>query len=138
MDFEEVPICIEAKQKADLDLLSALGGHISKNVREISSEQRKSLHLAAVFVNNFTNHLYHIGATICRENNLPFELLKPLVLETTKKLGASSPYDAQTGPAVRGDKSTMEHHLNQLKNKTHKEIYALMSQSISNTYGKEL
>lgn len=138
VDFNTVPICIEAKNKTDLELLNRLGNLVSGNVQEVSSEQRKSLHLAAVLVNNFTNHLYHLGNTICEEKNVSFELLKPLILETVKKLDTSSPYDAQTGPAKRGDKNTINSHLEQLKDEHLKKIYSILSLSINNTYGKKL
>ncbi|PCJ94979.1 MAG: hypothetical protein COA50_11445 [Flavobacteriaceae bacterium] len=138
VDFSSVPIGVEAKNKTDLELLKNLGNAVSKNVQEISSKQRKSLHLSAVLVNNFTNHLYHLGKVMCKENKVSFELLKPLISETVKKLDTTSPFDAQTGPAKRGDKSTIKIHLNQIKDENLKKIYTTLSQSISNTYGEKL
>ncbi|NJB70161.1 putative short-subunit dehydrogenase-like oxidoreductase (DUF2520 family) [Saonia flava] len=138
IDFSTVPICLEAKTKTDLNLLKSLGNSISQNVYEVSSEQRESLHLAAVFVNNFTNHLYYLGQEICHENNLSFDLLKPLILETVNKLETSSPFNVQTGPAKRGDKGTINSHLERIKDENIKNIYSIMSQSISKTYGKKL
>ncbi len=137
-DFRAVPICIEAERESDLALLHQLASKISDSVFEISTEQRKSLHLAAVFVNNFTNHLYHIGNEICKENQLPFDMLKPLILETAQKIDSLSPYNAQTGPAKRNDVATLEKQLHQLQNNNHKEIYSLLSESIKSTYGKKL
>ncbi|MCM4168298.1 Pyrroline-5-carboxylate reductase [Arenibacter antarcticus] len=138
IDFKSVPICIEAENTADVELVGRLARMISNNVQEVSSKQRKSLHLAAVFVNNFTNHLFHIGHDICEDHNLPFHILLPLIKETVQKLDYMAPLDAQTGPARRNDISTIENHLNQLKNKNYKDIYALISKSISEKYGKEL
>ncbi|GGW31922.1 Rossmann-like and DUF2520 domain-containing protein [Arenibacter certesii] len=138
IDFKSVSICIEAENKNDLKLLEQLGNIISNNVQEVSSEQRKSLHLAAVFVNNFTNHLFHIGHEICKGNDIPFQILIPLIKETVNKLDYITPYDAQTGPARRNDFSTIENHLKQLKTKNNKDIYTLISKSISEKYGKEL
>jgi predicted short-subunit dehydrogenase-like oxidoreductase (DUF2520 family) len=135
IDFKSVPICIEAETKTDLALLAE---SISNDVREISSEQRKSLHLAAVFVNNFTNHLFQIGNEICAEHGLPFGILLPLIGETVQKLGQLSPSEAQTGPARRNDHTTIKNHLDQLKNKDHRDIYALLSKSISEKYGQKL
>lgn len=132
--FKEVPICIEAGNGADLEILNKMASALSDRVYEISSEQRKSLHLAAVFVNNFTNHLYAIGEDICLENNLPFSILHPLVRETSKKIENVSPKDAQTGPARRNDTGTMEKHLDGLDNATRAEIYSLMSRSIRESY----
>src|SRR5690606_751178 len=80
IDFKKVPICLESKRGEDLEFLKTLAHHISEHVYEISFQQRKSLHLAAVFVNNFTNHMYQIGNRICEENKVPFDILQPLIL----------------------------------------------------------
>ena len=138
VNFKNIPICIEAKQNKDLELLHKLAFIISDCVHEISSAQRKSIHLAAVFVNNFTNHLYHIGHEICEENKVPFHILEPLIEETALKIGSLSAREAQTGPARRRDDKTIKKHIHQLKNDTYKEIYSLISQSINTTYGEEL
>ncbi len=138
IDFNTVPICIEAEDENDLKLLKKLAGTISESIFEISSGQRNSLHLAAVFVNNFTNHLYTIGQDICKENELPFDLLKPLLLETAEKIGDLPPIDAQTGPARRKDQNTIDNHLKQLRHKNQKEIYKALTRSIKETYGEQL
>ncbi|OWW25515.1 hypothetical protein B4Q04_07835 [Zobellia sp. OII3] len=138
VDFSKVPICVEAKNEEDLNLLKELGARISESVYEIGTEERRSLHLAAVFVNNFTNHLYHIGAQICEENKVPFKILAPLIQETAKKIETLSPYAAQTGPARRNDSKTITKHLEQIKNPEFKTVYELLSKSIQTTYGKEL
>lgn len=138
IDFKNIPICLEAQENPDLKLLQSLAKKISDTIYNISSEQRKALHLAAIFVNNFTNHLYHIGNTICEENNLPFGILNPLIKETSIKIEKLSPYEAQTGPARRNDVKTINTHLEQLKDFEEKEIYAVLSRSIQNTYGKKL
>lgn len=138
IDFKKVPICLEARQESDFNLLQNLASQISDKVYEVSSDQRRSLHLSAVFVNNFTNHLIHIGNRICLENSLPFEMLQPLLQETVSKLNEISPYDSQTGPARRGDLKTMQNQMDQLKNRDDQEIYRVLSRSIQKTYGKKL
>ena len=138
VNFKNIPICIEAENQKDLKLLSELAAMISNNVVEINSEQRKSLHLAAVFVNNFTNHLYYMGQQLCEENQIPFELLTPLIEETAKKIKKLPPFEAQTGPARRQDIGTMNSHMGRLKKENHKKIYDLLTKSIQNTYGKKL
>jgi predicted short-subunit dehydrogenase-like oxidoreductase (DUF2520 family) len=137
IDFSEIPICIEAKSENDLDLLKTLAKSISKKVYEIDSTQRKSLHLSAVFVNNFVNHLYFIGNEICDQNNIPFEILHPIIQETTNKLKSLSPFEAQTGPAKRNDKKTIDKHKAMLP-LSQQEIYKLLTKSIQETYGKKL
>lgn len=137
VDFSEIPLCIEATQNEDLVILEKLASSISNKVYFIDSEQRKSLHLAAVVVNNFVNHLYHMGHEICKKNKVPFEILAPLIRETAKKIETIIPIDAQTGPAKRNDEQTIKAHLSMLSDK-HREIYKLLTNSIKKTYGKEL
>ena len=132
VNFSEIPVCLEAENKQDLILLKKLGQLVSKNVSEISSKERSEMHVAAVFVNNFVNELYHISEDIMKEHNLDFELFKPLIKETANKIQSLSPALAQTGPAKRNDKKTIERHLGQLKNKNHKAIYELLTKSIVN------
>jgi hypothetical protein len=95
------------------------------------------VHVAAVFVNNFTNNLYQIGNDICIENKIPFEILFPLIKETAEKINRLSPLDAQTGPAKRNDEETINSHLAFLTDGNQKKIYKILTQSIQNN-GKEL
>lgn len=135
--FKNIPICIEADNKKNKLLLTTLANLISNKVYSINSKQRKKLHVAAVFVNNFVNYMYKIGHDICIENNIPFEILHPLILETAKKIESLNPEDAQTGPAIRNDVTTIKNHT-QLLDKDTKEIYQLLTNSIINSYEKKL
>lgn len=137
VDFKTIPICLESENETDYELLKNVAESISNSVFEINSQQRKALHISAVFVNNFVNHLYQIGNEICIENNISFEILKPLILETANKVMSLSPAAAQTGPAKRNDTKTIEAHLDFLSNKNHITIYKILTQSIQNN-GKEL
>ncbi|MEO8534019.1 MAG: Rossmann-like and DUF2520 domain-containing protein [Flavobacterium sp.] len=137
IDFSEIPFCLEAENETDFKLLETVARSISKAVFAISSEQRKALHVSAVFVNNFTNHLYQIGQEICEEHQVPFEILKPLIQETAEKIKTLNPADAQTGPAKRSDSSTIEAHLDYLTTENQKNIYKILTQSIQNN-GKKL
>lgn len=138
IDFNKVPIGIEAESEADLSLLKSLASSLSEKVMELNSNDRSRLHLAAVFVNNFSNHLYHIAAEYLEENSLEFDLLTPLILETADKISSISPEDAQTGPARRGDLETIKKHLALLNDGPKKELYKVLTESIQNTYGKKL
>jgi predicted short-subunit dehydrogenase-like oxidoreductase (DUF2520 family) len=137
VDFSIIPICLEAQNPEDYTILESVAKSISKAVYSISSEQRKAIHISAVFVNNFTNHLYQIGQKICEEHQIPFEILKPLILETADKIKVLSPADAQTGPAKRNDSVTIEAHLNYLTDENQRNIYKLLTQSIQHN-GKTL
>lgn len=137
INFQEIPVCLEAQNDADYELLENIAHSISKNVQKINSEQRKSLHVSAVFVSNFVNYLYQIGYEICTSNNIDFKILKPLILETANKIITLSPIDAQTGPAKRNDTQTINAHLNLLSDENQKEIYKLLTKSIID-HGKKL
>lgn len=137
VDFKIIPICIEATTEKDYQTLEALANSISNVVYKIYSEQRKALHVAAVFVSNFVNHLYKMGNDICIENKVPFDLLKPLIQETANKINTLSPAQAQTGPAKRNDTQTINAHLSFLTNDNQKEIYNLLTKSIIEN-GKKL
>lgn len=137
IDFKNVPICIEAKNEADLEILGKMAGEISGNIFPVSSKQRRSLHVAAVFVSNFVNYLYTQGEEICKEHDLPFDILQPLILETAEKVTDLSPKQAQTGPAKRNDQSVINAHL-ELLNPEQQQIYRVMTRSIRDSYGKKL
>lgn len=137
IDFHTVPICIEAETAEDYLIVETLAKSISDYTYSVNSQQRQALHVAAVFVCNFTNHLYQIGAEICNENKLPFDILKPLIQETAQKIVTLSPEAAQTGPAKRKDTQTINKHLAFLTKENQKEIYKLLTKSIID-HGKKL
>lgn len=138
VDFKEIPLCLETEKEADFLLLKKLGKSISDKVFAINSDQRKSLHVAAVFVCNFVNHLYALGEDICKQNNMQFEMLQPLIMETAGKVAKLNPKEAQTGPALRNDQSTIKTHLNSLQNENERQIYKLLTKSIQEFHGKKL
>lgn len=131
VDFSKIPFCLEAENEKDYALLETLAKSIGEKIYSVNSEQRKIVHVAAVFVNNFTNHMYKIGNNICEKNKVPFEILKPLIQETALKINHLSPEKAQTGPAVRQDKETIKNHLN-LLDKSQQKIYKIITKSIQN------
>lgn len=136
ISFINVPICIEANDKKDRQKLEMVATAIGSPKYFIQSDQRKILHLAAVFVNNFTNQLYRISHELTDNKNINFDILKPLIAETSKKVQKLSPYKSQTGPAKRGDKKTIKQHCKLLEDyPTYKKIYELLTHSIQKTHG---
>jgi predicted short-subunit dehydrogenase-like oxidoreductase (DUF2520 family) len=107
----ETPIIIDASDEETFTLLKSLAESISENVVEAGDEQRLKLHLAAVFCNNFTNHLYALMEDYCHKEKLDFKLLVPLIQETALRLSELPPSQSQTGPAVRNDEETIRKHL---------------------------
>lgn len=135
LEFGRVPLCLEANSPENLERLKHIAGKLSTMVYEVSGEQRKILHLSAVFACNFVNHLYDLGRGILQEHQLDFELLRPLILETAEKVQSALPIEVQTGPAVRGDQETMVKHLALLENRPDlQEIYKILSNGIKKTH----
>lgn len=117
IDFQEIPCFLEAGTSKDLQILKSFAYTLSRKVYEADSEQRKFLHLAAVFACNFTNHMYAVGEKLLHEHGLPFETMLPLIDETVRKIHELSPPEAQTGPAVRYDENVIRKHLDMLADK---------------------
>ncbi|MFT7344841.1 MAG: putative short-subunit dehydrogenase-like oxidoreductase (DUF2520 family) [Lentimonas sp.] len=136
IDLWEVPFLIEATDNFLAHDLFDLAWKLSRKVEFANSTQRKHLHLAAVFVNNFSNHLASLAQNHLDKNELSFDLLKPLILETAKKLQSQKPQDAQTGPAIRNDKKTIASHLSLLDEET-KMFYQILTDSIQKQANKD-
>ena len=129
VDFREIPLFIEASDAASLQQIRALADSISQHVYELSTADRKYLHLAAVFACNFANHCYTLAADVLQKKGLPFDVMLPLVDETARKVHELHPKDAQTGPAARGDQNVMAAQSALLDGRL-QAIYNLMSESI--------
>ncbi len=133
-DFSQIPICLDALKPEDMEMLKILALQLSPKVYAVNDQQRAVLHVAAVFANNFTNYLFHISHQLLEKEQLPFELLLPLIQETVNKLGTGTPASMQTGPAIRGDEETIQRHLQFLeKYPNYKEIYELLNLHIKST-----
>ncbi|MBN1820218.1 MAG: DUF2520 domain-containing protein [Prolixibacteraceae bacterium] len=131
IDFAEIPVFIESDSEKNLSLINSIAARISNKIIVADSEKRKQIHISAVFACNFVNHLYTISESILKENGLDFDILKPLIKETTNKVMKLSPGEAQTGPAVRFDESVINNHLGLLAGKPElAELYKLISESI--------
>lgn len=116
IDFSNVHFFVESNSREDTATLIQLASSISNRVFEATSEQRKFLHISAVFACNFTNHMYAICEHLLERNGLPFSSMLPLIDETAMKTHYLSPIDAQTGPAQRYDTNIMEQHIEMLEN----------------------
>lgn len=131
IDFGEVPVFIEANNNKTEEKITLLAQMLSGKIHYKSSKQRMQLHLAAVFACNFTNYMYTIASDIAENANEPFDILKPLITETAKKTATTSPYNAQTGPALRMDTTTIEKHLRLLSTTNNiQQLYKLLSEGI--------
>ena len=131
VDFSSVSFFVEASGSDELRLLKELAMSLSPKVYEASSEQRRYLHLAAVFACNFTNHMYALSASLLEKQGLPFDAMLPLIDETARKVHELPPVQAQTGPAIRRDENVMDKHLAMLSEEpVMREIYEKISKNI--------
>ncbi len=133
INLKTVPFFIESSNEELEKELFELASLVGKNVSITSSEDRKHYHIAAVLLNNFTNHLAHLAQQHLAEYNLDWQNLLPLFEETARKITTSSPKEIQTGPARRNDTQVINQHLEAL-NENEKNIYLAMTNSIINTY----
>ncbi|MCW3789025.1 Rossmann-like and DUF2520 domain-containing protein [Plebeiibacterium sediminum] len=131
VDFNTIPILVEANNKQTENDLLEFGHKVSQTVMTCDSDQRKQIHLAAVFACNFTNHMYAIADEILKKHDISFDVIKPLILETASKIDVLSPLEAQTGPAIRGDQNIIDNHLKMLSDESElASIYKTLSKRI--------
>lgn len=133
INWSETPLFVEASLKPDSELLNTLASQISQRVYQYSSEQRLSLHLAAVFACNFSNYCYDMAKQVVDAQQVDFNLLYPLILETANKATQHDPRAVQTGPAMRGDHNILNKHQQMLVDTGREDlqhIYQLMSEQI--------
>ncbi len=135
LNFLNIPFFIEANSTDTLASLNSFTSKLSEKVQEIDPVKKSILHLAAVFANNFSNHMYSIAFELLKRNNLPFEYLGPLIEETMHKAQNINPGKAQTGPAVRNDQEVLKQHIEMLTNEPEwQKIYTFVSESIQKYY----
>lgn len=135
VDYKEIPVLVESKRKKDLPWLEKIAKTFSGIVIRTKGKDRKKIHLAAVMVNNFANHLYDQSFAYLKKNKVDPEILLPLIRETAKRLEFSDPHDLQTGPARRNDEKVIKEHLKALSSKPDlKKLYRLFSDSISKNH----
>ncbi len=138
VDFSQVPIFIEASNTDVQQKLLEIGNLLSDKTYFINSDQRKKLHLAAVFACNFTNYMYDVASEILEGSGFMFEVIQPLIAETAEKIKTINPYQAQTGPAVRMDEKTISKHLSMLNKRADlKKIYKLLTKNIYNRHKEQ-
>lgn len=138
LNFKKIPFCIEAKKSQDFNTLMRLATLLSPLVYNINSHQRKVLHIAAVFACNFSNYMYMTADNILSKEDIPLDILFPLIKETASKITKHKPKDVQTGPAVRNDEATIDAHLNYLNHGKDFEMYKLLTNNIIDENSNEL
>jgi predicted short-subunit dehydrogenase-like oxidoreductase (DUF2520 family) len=131
--FINIPLCIEANNSESEGKLSAFAATLSDKIFQVNSDQRKTIHLSAIFAGNFTNFMYSIAEELLSKNNLPMTLLEPIIEKTRANAMRKNIFNSQTGPAFREDLEILKTHLDILsENPAFKEIYRIISESIIN------
>jgi predicted short-subunit dehydrogenase-like oxidoreductase (DUF2520 family) len=133
VSIADIPACIEYNNERSQKMVELLCDSLSRKRYYLNSKQRKQLHIAAVFTNNFVNHCYHLAQELMKQQNLDESILEPLLKETISKCSELNAYESQTGPARRGDEQTINNHLEMLDDQQ-KEVYRAISNSIISTY----
>lgn len=131
VDFEQIPFLLEGSNNATVLELEGLAASLTKRIYVVDEQQRQWIHLAAVFANNFTNHMYSISERLLLDQGLPFDILKPLIFKAIENMETFSPSQLQTGPAVRGDYQVIDKHLQLLADEQRlKKVYEVLTDSI--------
>ena len=131
-----IPICVEAEKKENEALLMSFGRSLSMKVYQLDSEKRKALHVAAVFANNFSNHMYAIAEELLSDSEISFDIVRPLIETTARKIHNRIPAEIQTGPAIRNDQKIIQKHLEHLQTyPAYQELYESITASILKKQG---
>ncbi len=138
IDARTVPFCLEAETDEGFELMADVINLLGATYYPVDSEKRAYLHLAAVFAQNFTNHLYNLAKVTLQQVELDFKILTPLIENSVKKLAFKEPEKLQTGPAIRRDNITIEKHLALIEDPLIADIYKLLTQSIQQAHDEKL
>lgn len=130
VDFAQIPVFVEGSNQDVLSSLSKIAEINFPNVHHIDFEQRQKLHVGAVMVNNFVNHLIAQTDQFLEQNAMDMAYLKPLIQETIAKIDGFKAKDIQTGPAIRRDQQTINRHLDLIEDNSMKSIYEVMTKCI--------
>lgn len=137
IDFKDIPIFIEINNQEDRIILEKIANTLSEKIYYLSSDKRQYLHLTGVFACNFVNHMYNIADQILTQEDIPFDVILPLIDETANKVHYLRPTDAQTGPAIRYDENVINKHLSLIIGEKLKDIYKMISENIHETSTKK-
>ena len=134
LSFDQLPFCIETTDPKDQILLSNLAKAMGGIPHNINSETRTQMHIIAVLINNFGNHLLHLGSKLLKGHDISFKIFHPLIEETYQKALKSGPENTQTGPAIRDDRKTIEKHLGLISDENIKKLYLNLTHSIQRNH----
>ena len=133
----EIPFLVDGNTQENRHKILGFAKSLSGKVIEANDKERMGYHVAAVFVSNFSNHMYALGELFCKKERLEFNSLLPLINEVTDRVNQYSPFLTQTGPAIRDDVFTLNRHLQALAPYPElRYVYLKMTESIIKVHGK--
>jgi predicted short-subunit dehydrogenase-like oxidoreductase (DUF2520 family) len=136
--FDKLPFIIESVDKNVTSVLNELAVSLGARIFHSDAEHRRILHLAAVFANNFTNHMLTLSKDVAIKAGFNLGILKPLIMETIEKAFDAGPENSQTGPAARYDLNTIQKHVDMLSDSPDlQRLYSELTESIINYYNKK-
>lgn len=133
-DWSGIPCFIEGRNIDDIAAIYSLAQCLTSRIYEANQHDRERLHIAGVFANNYTNLMYGIAEEVLKDTQIPFQAILPLIDQTAAKMHTMKPFDAQTGPAKRGDSAVMNHHLEILKATPYAEVYQALAALIGKAH----
>lgn len=116
-DWKNVPIVWEAESDTNEYTKKLVEALKPASCINLPYEQRLELHIAAVFISNFTNSMLVAVDELLNSDPLKIEVLLPLLHHTISRYSGGNAFINQTGPAIRNDEGTIERHLSSLHNK---------------------
>ena len=133
-----IPLLVDGSSIETTNIIRDFSKTLSDSVADANDQERLKFHVAAVLVNNFTNHLFAMGDEFCKKEKIDFEKLYPLIDETINRIKLHAPQTVQTGPAIREDIYTLGKHLQILSaHPDLKYLYLKLSESILKLHQKK-
>jgi predicted short-subunit dehydrogenase-like oxidoreductase (DUF2520 family) len=126
-----VNMVIDGNSTAVVQQIQQLARQFSDHITVADDSKRVKMHLVAAVVSNFTNHLYHLSADYCLQEQIDFALFYPIIEETARQVQDAHPREVQAGPAYRKDTRTIDAHIQLLlQYPALKELYEKLTNSI--------
>lgn len=141
LDYNKIPILITTENKKLSVYLTDVASSIGSSVFQLEDNSRIHIHIVAVMINNFTNHLLVLSDEYMKNHQLPPQLFHSLLLETVNKSINLGAINAQTGPAKRKDMNTIHQHLELIQEQDIPAmlgLYKMFSKSIMEHHSSEL
>lgn len=128
-NWTKVPLFVEGlttlnKKNAILKLFPNMQIYTCKG------QERMRIHCSAVIAHNFSNALLVWANAVLPKRYQKLKLWYPLLYQWCMALQDHAPETLQTGPALRKDKITLQHHINLISHQNLKVLYRNLTRLI--------